>query len=420
MAKIANVLARQILDSRGTPTIEVTVVLDSGVFAIGSCPSGASTGKHEALELRDNDPKNFNGKSVLKAVETINTIIKGALVGKEADNINTLDQILLELDNSEAKSNFGANSLLATSITLTKAIAFSMGLPVYRYIAQASGLSNLTLPKPLSNLLNGGMHAGWNLDIQEFLVIPNNSSSFFEGLQRVVQVYSSLKILLLDRGFQPLVGDEGGFAPKLTSNEEALLLLQEAIKKAGFDDPEIMRLGIDAASSNFYKEGSYVLKDKPDPFSPADLGAYYDSLAQKYNLLYAEDLFAEDAFDEWTTFLPTAPEVLIVTGDDLTVTNPKRLEEALAKKAIRGIIIKPNQIGTVSEAITVVSMAKTAGITVVVSHRSGETTDDFIADFAVGVNADLAKFGAPARGERVVKYNRLLQIEQELNAKRLS
>ncbi len=415
MAKIANIVARQILDSRGNPTLETTLTLDSGIFATSSCPSGASTGKHEALELRDNDQYSYHGKSVHKAIDNVNSVIRPGLLGKDAQSIEDIDQLLLALDGSENKSILGANAILSVSFAATKAIAFSQGIPAYRYIAKQMQMNtSLKVPNPLCNLINGGMHAGGNLDIQEFIITPLSAESFAKGLEQVVNVMTTLRDILVAKGFQPLVGDEGGFAPKLTTNEEALALLREAINKAGYQNHDTISLGLDAAATNFYKDGSYLLIDKAEPLSAVDLGMFYIMLAQKYNLVYLEDPFAEDDIDAWVQFLPTAPQNLIVTGDDLTVTNPERLAMALSKKTIRGIIIKPNQIGTVTEAMNVVKKSKEAGLSITVSHRSGETTDDFIADFAVGVGADFAKFGAPVRGERVVKYNRLLQIEQEL------
>lgn len=415
MAKIAQIISRQILDSRGNPTVETTAILDSGIFATSSCPGGASTGIHEAAELRDHDQNDYNGKSVHKAVNHINTAINTLLKGKEASTIHEIDSLLIEQDNTPNKSASGANAILSVSMAVTKAIAFSMGIPLYRFIAQQSEISTpLTMPKPLCNLINGGLHAGMNLDIQEFIISPLLAPTFAESMKEVVHVLTTLRSMLVTKGFQPLVGDEGGFAPKLTTNEEAFALLREAITASGYQNHDHIALGMDAAASTFYKDGSYVLRDKAEPLSAAELGIYYVGLAQKYNLFYLEDPFTEDDFEAWSAFLPTTPQNLIVTGDDLTVTNPSRLDLALAKKAIRGIIIKPNQIGSVSETIAVVKKAKAAGLKCIVSHRSGETTDDFIADFAVGVGADFAKFGAPVRGERVVKYNRLLQIEQEL------
>jgi enolase len=417
MAKINNIVAHQILDSRGTPTIETAVILDSGVFAIASVPSGASTGKHEAIELRDNDHNDYDGKSVHVAIENVNKTIRAGLLGTEAEDIGRIDKRLRELDGSENKSNLGANALLSVSFAATKAIAFAKGIPVYHYLAQFSQTKTpLHIPHPLCNLINGGVHAGWNLDIQEFIVTPLSSPTIAEGIARVVKVNNTLRKMLVAKGFQPLVGDEGGFAPKLATNEEAFELLREAITNAGFANHDHIALGMDAAASSFFKDGAYSLKEKANPLSAAELGVYYVGLAQRFNLAYLEDPFAEDEFESWTTFLPTTPPNLIVTGDDLTVTNPQRLSMALEKEMIRGIIIKPNQIGTVTEAIDVVTKAKNAGIKIIVSHRSGETTDDFIADFAVGVGADFAKFGSPVRGERVIKYNRLLQIENELQA----
>lgn len=415
MAKIAKITARQILDSRGTPTIETTVVLDNGLFAVASCPSGASTGAHEALELRDGDLKKYNGKSVLNAVANVNTTINAALSGKEATNNKDIDAVLLTLDTSPNKSTLGANAILSVSFALAKAIALSRAIPTYQYIHEQLTIKTpLFLPKPLCNLINGGMHASWNLDIQEFMVIPVETNSFSEAIHQAVLVMVCLKKMLIEKGFQPLVGDEGGFAPKLTTNKEALDILTEAIGTAGLVAGKEIMLGIDAAATSFFKDGMYNIRDLGKSVPSAELGTFYKELIEKYSLLYMEDLFAEDDIVGWASFTPTVPDGVIVTGDDLTCTNSKRLTMALEKKAIRGIIIKPNQIGTVTETIQVVEQAKAAGLTTIVSHRSGETTDDFIADFAVGVGADFAKFGAPVRGERVVKYNRLLQIEQEL------
>lgn len=418
MAKIVKVTARQILDSRGTPTIETKVALDSSVVAVASCPSGASTGTHEALELRDGDLKNYGGKSVLKAVENVNTIINAALSGKEATNNKEIDGLLLTLDTTPNKSGLGANAILSVSFAVAKAIALSFEIPTYQYISDQMTTKNpLFLPKPLCNLINGGMHAGWNLDIQEFIVIPVGTQSFAEGLRQVVHVMAALRKMLIEKGFQPLVGDEGGFAPKLATNKEALDMLNDAIVATGLAAGKDIMLGMDAAATSFFKDGMYNIRDLGKSAASAELGDFYKELIDKYHLLYLEDPFAEDDLVGWSSFTPTIPDGTIVTGDDLTCTNTNRLTMALEKKSIRGIIIKPNQIGTVTEAIQVVEQAKTAGLKIIVSHRSGETTDDFIADFAVGVGADFAKFGAPVRGERVVKYNRLLQIEQDLKAK---
>lgn len=416
MANIAQLTARQILDAKGNPTVETAVILDTDVTVTASCPSGTSAGSHEAVELRDNDPKHFNGKGVLKAIENVKTTIAKALVGKDPADQKDIDQTLLQLDGTENKSHLGANAMLSVSIACTRAAAMDGKMPLYQHISSLlspTSPTSLTIPKALYNLINGGLHAGGNVDMQEFIVIPEKAQSFSQGLEEAVLIYNALRKALIEQGFQPLVGDEGGFAPKLKSNEKALALLTEVIAENKLDSGKTS-LGIDVAASSFFKNGLYSIKDVDKSITSTELGNFYRDLIAKYHLLYIEDLFAEDDLVGWASFTPQAPQRTIVTGDDLTVTNPKRLEMALAKGMIRGIIIKPNQIGTVSETLDVVRKAKAAGIKTIVSHRSGETNDDFIADFAVGVAADYVKFGAPVRGERVSKYNRLLQIEQEL------
>lgn len=415
MSKIKHVSAREILDSRGNPTVEAKVVLEDESIGIASCPSGASTGTHEAVELRDNDINYYNGKGVLSVVKNISDIIGIQLTGKDSTNQESIDDILIQLDGTPNKSKLGANATLPVSIAVLKAQSNSQKLPFYKLIQQITQQEHTKIPTPLFNILNGGKHAGENIDFQEFMVIPNPSCAFSEGLARGVKTYFSLKKLLEGKKLSTLVGDEGGFGPTLSSNEEALLLLKQATTDAGFEFAQDVFAGLDVASGSFYKDGKYILKENPNGVDANQLIELYNSLNSKYQLLYLEDGLFEDDFDNWAALVSKLNGTpTIITGDDLLVTNPTRLKTAIDKKSATGILIKLNQIGTVSETINVINMAKQAGIKTIVSHRSGETNDDFIADFAVGVSSDFVKFGAPARGERVAKYNRLLEIESEL------
>jgi len=414
MVSIKSVFARSILDSKGIPTVETTITLSDNSILSASVPSGTSVGRFEAKELRDDDPNQFEGKSVNRAVNNVNTVIAQNLTGKDPRNQEKIDDLLLSLDGSQDKSNLGANAIISASIAVAKAGAKVEKLPLYKYIANLCGNQNLTLPRILSNLINGGLHAGKNVDIQEFLVIPYRVNSIRESIRQLVHINAVLRETLIASGFQPLVGDEGGFAPHLESNEKALSLLEEVVRASGFVLGNDIYLGMDAAASSFYKDGYYHIKDLKEDLTGAELGTFYKQLAERYQLLYLEDPFSEDDIPSWQAFPSIAPQTLIITGDDLTVTNPERLAMALEKQLIRGIIIKPNQIGTLTEALKVVNHAKQAGLQIIVSHRSGETDDDFIADIAVGVSSNFAKFGAPVRGERVAKYNRLLKIESEL------
>jgi enolase len=420
MPKISQLKARQILDSKGNPTVEVTVLLDNGISATASCPSGTSTGSHEAIELRDADNDHFNGKGVLKAVENINKAIAGRLIGNDPSDQSRIDQLLIELDGTENKSKLGANAILAVSLACCKAGAKISQVPIYYYVRQilAPHISPTfpALPTLLCNLLNGGLHAGSNLDMQEFMLIPTNTHSLAEAIEQVVAINHTLRTLLIKSGFQTLVGDEGGFAPILPTNQAALDLLTESIQSTKLKLANQIKLGIDAAASSFFKNGLYTIKDAQKSITAAELGNLYKEWINKYKLLYLEDPFSEDDLNGWAEFTPSAPAGTLIVGDDLTCTNPQRLDMAIKKQMIRGVIVKPNQIGTVTETLEVVQKAKSANLKIIVSHRSGETNDDFIADFAVGVGADYAKFGAPVRGERVAKYNRLLQIEQDLNS----
>ncbi len=417
MAKIKQIHAREILDSRGNPTIETTVVLNDNVYGVASCPSGASIGTYEASELRDNDPKRYTGLGVLKAIENIEKIIAPKLIGKEVTHQAEIDSLMIQLDGTQNKGMLGANAMLSVSMAVVKAASQSSVLPIYLYLRQfikTNNESSLKIPKPLFNIINGGKHASFNLDFQEFMIIPATSKTYEESLIDAVNIYKSLKEILKQNNLSTLIGDEGGFAPNLPANIAAFDLLKQAVDtnslRFGFD----VFFGADAASNSFYKDHNYLLKDRSMPYSTNDLIAYYEELNKKYSLLYLEDPFSEDDWDGWVNIMTKLSGNTIITGDDLTVTNPYRLQMALSKKAVTAIVIKPNQIGTVIEALAVVEVAKHAGLKIIVSHRSGETNDDFIADFAVAVGADFVKFGAPARGERVSKYNRLSQIDRQL------
>jgi len=416
MAKITTIEAREILDSRGNPTVEVAVTLDDRTSVTASCPSGASTGKYEAREIRDNDIKHFQGLGVLTAVQNVNTIIAPHLQGLEAADQKHIDKKLIELDGTPTKVKLGANALLPVSMAVAKAGAKSNGIPLYVHLRSLTGneQGSVKIPTPAFNLINGGKHAANGLDIQEFLVIPGSYKTFSQSLEIGFNVYKNIKKTLEKSYLSTLIGDEGGFAPQLAINQDALSLFSQAIESStlrlGYD----VFLGIDAASNNFMDESKYKLKDRTQIMSGSDLSSYYQELIQKYHLIYIEDPFGEDDWDSWSNEFPKLGENVILAGDDLIATNPLRLQTALEKKAINGIIIKPNQIGTIMEAIAVSVLARQAGIKLIAAHRSGETNDDFIADFAVAIGADYMKMGAPARGERVAKYNRLLAIEQDL------
>lgn len=418
MASIKDIKAFEIFDSRGNPTVEVRVSLDDKTVAVASCPSGASVGTYEAIELRDENLNRFRGLGVLNAVQNVNTTIAQKLIGTEAGDQRKIDHALIDLDGTPNKSKLGANATLAVSMSIAKAAAKSSNLPLFvylrQYIQQDEGLPSLRIPTPLFNIINGGKHAENTLDFQEFMVIPASSKSYEEALGIGINVYNSLKKVLETNRLSTLIGDEGGFGPNLTSNMEAFSYIRQAIENVnlrfGFD----IFIGLDAASNSFLSQGQYVFKENNKKLSTNDLIAYYENLNKKHPLLYLEDGISEDDFDGWQKLSRIISDQTILVGDDLTVTNPFRLQLALDKKAITGIIIKPNQIGTVMEAMAVVEMAREAGLKIIVSHRSGETNDDFIADFAVAVSADYAKFGSPARGERIAKYNRLLHIDRQL------
>lgn len=416
MAKIKHIKAREILDSKGNPTIETTVVLQDGTFAIAACPSGTSVGTYEAVELRDHDEKRFKGLGVLKAIENIETVISPKLIGMEVSHQRDIDRTMIELDGTQNKSRLGANAILSVSIAVCKAASQASLLSPFMYLRHflQKELHSIKIPTPLFNLINGGKHAGDNVNFQEYHVIPASSKPFQEGLQIGISIYKSLAIVLKNNSLPNTVGDEGGYAPVLSNNQEPFSLLKQAIESTSYRLDFDVFFGLDAASGSFYHNNQYLLKDKSSSYSSKDLIAYYKDLNSKYHLLYLEDGLSEDDWEGWEHLSKELSSETLIVGDDLTVTNPYRLQMALDKKAINGIIIKPNQIGTVIEALAVVEVAREAGLKITVSHRSGETNDDFISDFAVAVSSDYVKFGAPARGERVAKYNRLLAIEKQI------
>lgn len=419
MAKITKITAREILDSRGNPTIETAVFLDNGAYGVSSVPSGISVGKYEAIELRDKDPRRFGGLGVLIGVNNVNTTIAANLVGTDPTNQKQLDDTMIALDGTENKGKLGANTILSVSQAACKASAMSLRLPLYSYIgklAASFGLTSLAnrIPTPSFNILNGGKHGAGNLDFQEFMIIPSSNKPFPAALQLGVAIYNALRDVLIYRNAIHSIGDEGGFAPNLFTNAEAFEVIVEAVKatdaRLGYD----IFFGLDAAASYFKKVGGYQLRDRPTPFSTDGLVEYYKTLANNYQMLLLEDAFDEDDWEGWTKLTVALSDKLLVVGDDLLATSKDRLAKAIQDKAANAILVKPNQIGTISETIAIVKQAKDANFKTIVSHRSGETNDSFIADFAVGVSSDYIKFGAPARGERVAKYNRLLEIAGKL------
>ena len=418
MGAISKIWAREILDSRGIPTVESACQLDSGAIAVSSVPTGASTGKHEALELRDQDPKRYNGKGVLKAIDNVNNVLGPAVYGRDPTRLEEIDQILIALDGTENKTKYGANAILAVSEVVTKAGALATNQPLYRWvnqIAKSHGIdASLKIPTPEFNMINGGLHGAGNLDFQEFHVMPASSKTFSEGLRNCVEIYMAIGENLKRRGAIHSVGDEGGYAPNLFTNADALELIVDSIRETEYSVGRDVFLGLDVAADSFYKNGEYIIRDKSSPMSEEGMIEFFKSLNNQYKLAAIEDPLGEDAWAGWQKLFGLIGETVIVVGDDLLVTNPKRLTKAIQEKTCNAILVKPNQIGTVTETIQVIKQARDAGWRVIVSHRSGETNDWFIADFAVGVGSDYAKFGAPSRGERVAKYNRLLSIEKEL------
>lgn len=413
MTIISDVRAREILDSRGNPTIEVEVWTESGGYGRAGVPSGASTGAFEAVELRDGDKKRYLGKGVLVAVENVNNIIADELIGRDSLDQVLIDKILLELDGTHNKGKLGANAILGASIACAKAAADSLGIPLYKYLG---GVNGKTLPVPMMNILNGGQHADNNVDIQEFMVMPVGANSFREALQIGVEIFHSLKGVLKAKGLNTAVGDEGGFAPNLSSNEEALKTIVEAIEKANYVPGKDVMLALDVAATEMYDSSSkmYHLEGEDRKFTQAEMVDYYVDLVNKYPIISIEDGMNEEDWEGWKLLTEKLGDKIQLVGDDLFVTNTQRLKKGIDNKVANSILIKLNQIGTISETLDSIEMAKRAGYTAIVSHRSGETDDSTIADLAVAVNAGQIKTGAPSRIDRVAKYNQLLRIEDDL------
>ena len=408
---ITNVQARQILDSRGNPTVEVDVYLEDGTLGRASVPSGASTGANEAVELRDGDKKVYGGKGVLKAVENVNERIAPELIDLDATEQVAIDELMIHLDGSDNKGKLGANAILGVSLAVAKAAARGLGMPLYRYIG---GTSARQLPVPMMNIMNGGKHADSNVDMQEFMAMPVGASSFAEALQWGTDVYHALKGVLQSRGLATAVGDEGGFAPNLPNNEEAIRVILEAIDKAGYKAGEQIMIAMDPAASEFYDNGSYVLKGEGRTLSGDQMVDYYADLVEKYPIISLEDGLAEDDWATWRKLTERIGHKVQLVGDDLFVTNTKFLQRGIDTQTANSILVKVNQIGTLTETLAAIELAKQAGYTAVVSHRSGETEDSTIADIVVATNAGQIKTGAPARTDRVAKYNQLLRIEEAL------
>jgi len=415
MPLIHSVQAREILDSRGYPTIETTMELDNGVVVSASVPSGTSTGKHEAVELRDNDASRMFGKGVLKAVQNVNAIIGPAVVGQDPSRQTALDQLLVNLDGTPNKSKLGANAILSVSLAGARAGAATVGMPLYQYFKEKYQLiQTYHMPIPAFNMINGGAHGAGNLDFQEFHVVPASNKTFTQALQLGVEVFMQLEKVLIAKSAVHSTGIEGGFAPNLYSNTDAFQLFFETFRELPYTIGQDVFLGIDAASNFFYSGGKYKIRDRSEPFSVDQMIQYYKEIREQFHVFSVEDGLSEDDMDGWKKLTAELQNSTIIVGDDFLTTNKERVLKAVEEKACTGIIVKPNQIGTVSETVEVVKIARDAGWQIIFSHRSGETTDDFIADFAVGCGSDYVKFGAPDRGERVVKYNRLSKIASEL------
>ncbi len=410
---IDDVFARQILDSRGNPTVEVEVLLSGGAIGRAAVPSGASTGAHEAHELRDGNDDYYNGKSVEGAVNNVNTRISEELIGWEATEQLAIDQMLIDLDGTPNKSNFGANAILGVSLAVAKAAAQGLNLPLYRYLG---GVAAHTMPVPMMNILNGGKHAADSTDFQEYMVLPVGAESFSQGVQMGVEVYHALKGVLKKRGYSTNTGDEGGFAPSLKTNVEAFEVIMEAIEKAGYTPGEDIYLGMDAAVTELYEDGKYVLAREGKSLTTDELIDLWEGWVNQFPIISLEDGLSEDDWEGWQKLMARLGNKVQLVGDDFLVTNVTRLEKAIKMKAANSILVKVNQIGSLSETIAAVSMAQRTGWTAVISHRSGETEDTTIADIAVALNAGQIKTGAPARTDRVAKYNQLLRIEEELGS----
>jgi len=410
--EIIDVLARQILDSRAFPTVEVEVYLEDGTVGRAAVPSGASTGMFEAVELRDGDKSVFGGKGVLKAVEHVNNEIAAEIIGLNVFDQVLIDNLMIELDESKNKGNLGANAILGVSLAVAKAAAGSLGLPLYQYIG---GVNAKTLPVPMMNIINGGSHADNNVDLQEFMIMPVGAESFSKAIQMCSETYHVLKGLLKSKGLATGVGDEGGFAPNLASNEDAIKIIIEAIEKAGFTPGKEMYIALDPASSEFFEDGMYNLKGEGRKLTPAEMVDYYAELVEKYPIISIEDGMDQEDWEGWKLITEKLGGKIQLVGDDLFVTNVERLKMGIERGVANSILIKLNQIGSLTETLDAIEMANRAGYTAVISHRSGETEDSTIADLAVALNAGQIKTGAPARSERVAKYNQLLRIEEELD-----
>lgn len=410
--KIKQFLAREILDSRGNPTLEVTCFLESGILSHAAVPSGASTGIYEALELRDGDKKRYHGKGVLKAIKNVNEIISSALVGKDVLNQSELDKQLIELDGTENKSTLGANAILGVSMAIARVGAMALGLPLYRYLG---GVHSKIMPVPMFNVINGGVHAPNNLDVQEYMIVPSNKYSFAEMMRISVEVYHTLKKNLAAKDRTTAVGDEGGFAADFTSNEEPFQIILESIEQTGYEPGKDIFLSIDSAASEFYYDGKYHWELDDKVLTPEELIDIYARWVNEYPIISIEDGFAQDDSKGWQEFTKRLGQKIQIVGDDIFVTNTTRFKNGIEQGIANAILIKLNQVGTVTETLECIELAKTNSYKTVISHRSGETEDTFIADLAVATNAGQIKTGACCRGERICKYNRLLQIEQELN-----
>ena len=409
--KIEKIIGREILDSRGNPTVEVDVTLESGFIGRASVPSGASTGEHEALELRDGDKKRYGGKGVLKAVDNINNIIAPKLIGMSALDQMGIDHAMLALDGTKTKANLGANAILGVSLAVAKAAAAYLDIPLYRYIG---GTNTYVMPVPMMNILNGGEHADNNVDIQEFMIMPVGAKSFSEALRMNAEIYHNLKALLKEKGLSTALGDEGGFAPNLKCNADAIEVILEATERAGYKPGKDIVMAMDVASSEFYVDGKYKMTGEGVVKTSEEMVDYLAGLCEKYPIISIEDGMAEDDWDGWKKLTKKLGKKVQLVGDDLFVTNEERLVQGIEKGVANAILIKVNQIGTLTETFNAIETAKRAGYTCIISHRSGETEDTTLADIAVAVNAGQIKTGAPARTDRVAKYNQLLRIEEDL------
>lgn len=417
--KISSVHAQEVLDSRGNPTVECVTTLENGITGWAAVPSGASTGKYEAVELRDGDPKRYLGTGVLNAVENVNSKINGIVKGVDAADQSTLDKKMIEADATENKANFGANAILSVSLSAARAEAASEKVPLYAYLSKFNPdfKGTYTMPIPEMNVMNGGKHANWATDIQEYMLFPVGAPSVVEAVRMNAEIYQNLKKILKKKGYAISVGDEGGFAPNVKSNEEPFQLMSEAIEQAGYVLGKDVSFGIDAAATEFYKDGKYTLNKEGKTITSAEMSTFIMDLASRYPMISFEDVFAEDDWEGFRAFTEQGAGKIQVVGDDLYVTNTKRLKRGIEEKTTNSILIKLNQIGSITETVDAILSARKSGMSAVVSHRSGETEDAFIADFVVAMGTGQIKTGAPARSERLAKYNQLMRIERELGEK---